>query len=141
MSVSATSDCGKQRFTNLIETKRHAAQPEPPFDEGREAIARYGRSTGERTRLPRETDEVCSAGRENDSCGRAAPSLGTTEQRMTVAQHDPPIDGASEARSQELREQNRRPLGKLEDGLDGGKAPRAGIASIRSDLVDGAEAA
>jgi hypothetical protein len=29
---------------------------------------------------------------------------------MTVAQHDPPIEGKSEARSQEPREQDRRPV-------------------------------
>ena len=53
--VSAANDRGKQRFRNLIETKRYAArlEPEPPFDEGREAIAGHGGSTAERTRLPR----------------------------------------------------------------------------------------
>ena len=43
--------------------------------------------------LPWETDEDCGAGREKNSCGEATPSLGTTEQRMAVAQHNPPSIG------------------------------------------------
>ena len=72
---------GRSELGNLIETKRHAARFErqSPFDEGREAIARHGGSPDERTRLPRETDEDCGTGRENDSCGYPTPSLGTTK--------------------------------------------------------------
>jgi len=49
--VSAAHECRKQRFGNVIESERHAArlELEPPFDEGREAIARHGGSGSERT--------------------------------------------------------------------------------------------
>ena len=47
------------KMRNLIETERHAArlEPEPSFDEGREAIARHGRSGGKRACLPWKVDE------------------------------------------------------------------------------------
>ena len=79
--VSAASDRRKQRFGDLIETERHAArlEPEPPFDEGREAIARHCGGGSERAQLPGQTHEDCGAGRKKNSCGEAPPSLGTTE--------------------------------------------------------------
>src|ERR1700722_5750959 len=79
--VTAASDRRKQRFRDLIETERHAArlEPEPPFDEGREAIARHCGGGGEGAQLPRQTHEDCGAGRKKNSCGEASPSLGTTE--------------------------------------------------------------
>ena len=66
---------------DLIETERHAARlkPEPPFDEGREAIARHCGCGSKRAQLPRQTHEDCGAGRKNNSCSEASPSLGTTE--------------------------------------------------------------
>lgn len=49
-----------------------------------------------------------AAGREKNCRGEAAPSLGTAEQGLTVAQHKPPIDRTSKARSQQARQRDRR---------------------------------
>jgi|HubBroStandDraft_5_1064220.scaffolds.fasta_scaffold24275_2 hypothetical protein len=71
----------------MIWTERHAARlkPEPPFDEGREAIARRSGGGGEGAQLPRQTHEDCGASRKNNSCSEASPSLGTTEERSRAA--------------------------------------------------------
>ena len=71
----------------MIWTERHAARlkPEPPFDEGREAIARRCGGGGEGAQLPRQTHEDCGASRKNNSCSEASPSLGTTEERSRAA--------------------------------------------------------
>ncbi len=54
-------------------------EPEPPFDEGREAIPRHGGGCSERTELPRQTDQDRDAGRKKNSCGEPTPGLGTAE--------------------------------------------------------------
>src|SRR3984885_9605083 len=71
----------------MIWTERHAARlkPEPPFDEGREAIARRCGGGGGGAQRPRQTHEDCGESRKNNSCSEASPSLGTTEERSRAA--------------------------------------------------------
>ena len=52
---------------------------------------------------------------------------------MTVAQHDPPIDGTSEARSQYLREQHRRPVSYADK--DKALKDRVGVSRNRWHLI------
>ena len=79
--VTAASDRRKQRFRDLVETEHHAArlEPEPSFDEGRDAIARHCGSGSERAQLPRQTHDDCGAGCKKYSCSNAATGLRTTE--------------------------------------------------------------
>jgi hypothetical protein len=52
---------------------------EPPFDEGREAIARHCGGGSERAQLPRQTHEDCGTGRKKNRYSETPPSLKTTE--------------------------------------------------------------
>src|ERR1700733_11215806 len=70
---AASKRCKRPQETaiqDLIETERHAARlkPEPPFDEGRKAIARHCGSGSQRTQPLRQPHEDCGAGGKKNSC-------------------------------------------------------------------------